>query len=125
MRANRSRDTNPELEIRRRLHGAGLRYRVDLAVRLDGRRPVRPDVVFTRKRLCVFIDGCFWHGCSTHCRLPTANQEYWQAKIDRNRQRDTDTSAALRDAGWMVLRAWEHESPEAVVERIRETLRAS
>ncbi len=123
MRGNRRRDTAPELEVRRRLHAAGLRYRVDWPIRLEGRRPVRPDVVFTRRHVCVFVDGCYWHGCPAHCRLPAANRAYWSAKIERNRQRDLATDAALQAAGWTVVRAWEHEAPEVVVARVLDATR--
>ena len=118
MRGNRRRDTAPEMAVRRHLHAAGLRYRVDWPIRLEGRRPVRPDVVFTRRRVCVFVDGCYWHGCPVHCRLPKANREYWAAKIERNRRRDLATDAALQAAGWTVVRAWEHEAPDVVAARV-------
>src|SRR4051794_17312207 len=82
MRANRRRDTTPELDLRRSLHRLGLRYRVDFPVRDGLPRPVRPDVVFTRARLAVFVDGCFWHGCPEHGRRQGgANRSYWSPKI--------------------------------------------
>jgi DNA mismatch endonuclease (patch repair protein) len=118
MRANRRSNTAPELAVRQRLHAAGLRYRVDRPIRLDGGTRVRPDVVFTRQRLCLFIDGCYWHGCENHCRVPTANRAYWAAKINRNRARDARNTEALTEAGWTVVRAWEHEDPDAVVARV-------
>ena len=83
---------------------------------------MRPDVVFTRKRVCVFIDGCFWHGCASHGRLPAANRDYWTAKIAGNRQRDSEITSALEAAGWTVVRGWEHEEPAALVERVFEAL---
>jgi len=117
MQGNRRVDTAPELAIRRLLHRAGLRYRVDYPIDAGGRK-ARPDVVFTRRRLAVFLDGCYWHGCPQHCRLPTSNRDYWVAKIERNRERDARTSAALEAAGWDVIRAWEHEPPEDVAQRV-------
>ena len=69
----------------------------------------RPDFLFQKERVAVFIDGCFWHGCATHMRLPSANREYWKAKIEANRRRDRRVGAALRKLGWSVLRVWEHE----------------
>lgn len=117
MQGNRRVDTAPELAIRRLLHQAGLRYRVDYPIDAGGRK-MRPDVVFTRRRLAVFIDGCYWHGCPQHCRLPTSNRGYWVAKIERNRERDALTSVALEAAGWDVIRAWEHEPPDEVAQRI-------
>ena len=118
MRANRRRDTKPELLVRRLLHAHGLRYRVDLAITDDKRR--RVDVVFTRARIAVFIDGCFWHGCPEHFIPPKTNQGYWKPKIDGNTRRDLSTTADLTDRGWLVLRYWEHEDPSAVAKSIIE-----
>jgi len=69
----------------------------------------RPDFVFPRLKVAVFIDGCFWHSCPKHCRLPASNKDYWNRKIERNRIRDKKTSKALRKKGWTVIRIWEHE----------------
>ncbi len=69
----------------------------------------KPDFVYPRHRLALFVDGCFWHGCSKHCRLPATNKKYWIDKIERNKRRDRKTSKALREKGWMVIRIWEHE----------------
>jgi DNA mismatch endonuclease, patch repair protein len=123
MKANRRKDTAPELAVRRILHAAGLRYRVDLPIRLGDGGRVRPDVVFTRRRLCLFVDGCYWHGCERHCRVPTANRAYWRAKIDRNRARDAATTDALKVAGWTVIRAWEHDAPADIVANVIVALR--
>lgn len=124
MRANRRRDTKPELAIRSLLHARGFRYRVDLAIKLESRRPVRPDIVFTRARVCCFIDGCFWHGCEHHGRrTPGANAEYWSAKIARNAERDAEQQHALEASGWTVLRFWEHEDPVHVADTISEAVR--
>jgi DNA mismatch endonuclease (patch repair protein) len=113
MQSNKARDTKPELAVRRELHRAGLRYRVDVAPVAQLRR--RADIVFPRRKVAVFIDGCFWHGCPDHgpTRFGT-NPEYWMAKIDANRARDADTTETLTSAGWTVLRFWEHESPREV-----------
>lgn len=117
MQANRSRDTKPELAVRRRLHRQGLRYRVAIAPDPGLRR--KADIVFTRARVAVFIDGCFWHGCPEHGRRAFQhNADYWQCKIATNTARDEDTNARLRAAGWTVLRYWEHESAEAVAQKI-------
>jgi len=115
MLANRGRDTSPELAVRRRLFKAGLRYRVDFAP-LGGRR--RADIVFTRKRVAVFIDGCFWHGCPIHATLPKRNDDYWTPKLKRNIERDIETNESLKAAGWQVLRFWEHEDPDVVTAQI-------
>jgi DNA mismatch endonuclease, patch repair protein len=117
MRGNRKRDTTPELAIRRALHRSGLRYRLHVKLRVTG-ATVRPDVVFVRQRLAIFVDGCFWHGCPTHGTAPRANANYWALKIQSNRQRDRRNTEALREAGWTVIRAWEHEDPASVLDRV-------
>ncbi|MFD5870523.1 very short patch repair endonuclease [Streptomyces sp. NPDC060322] len=109
MQAIRSRDTKPELLIRRLLHAQGLRYRV-AAKPLPGLRRTA-DIVFRPAKLAVFIDGCYWHGCPEHYVPPKTNTGYWSSKVMRNMTRDRDTDQRLRDAGWTVLRFWEHESP--------------
>lgn len=116
MRANRGRDTGPELAVRRALHAMGLRYRVDHPLPFDRRR--RADVAFTRVRVAVFIDGCFWHGCPEHGITPRTNSRFWSEKFVGNRARDVDTTARLEAVGWMVLRFWEHEDPRAAAEQI-------
>lgn len=113
MRANRRRDTKPELAVRKLVHATGLRYRVDFAP-LSSHLRHRADLVFTRAKVAVFVDGCFWHGCPDHHRQPTANTDYWLAKVQRNRDRDARVTALLTDASWTVLRFWEHEAPEEV-----------
>ena len=121
MRANRSRDTRPELSVRRRLHALGYRYRVD--ARPVASIPRRADVVFTRRRVAVFIDGCYWHGCEEHAAIPRQNRDYWGPKIRGNMARDSDTTARLEEAGWTVLRFWEHEDPNDVVAMIASVVR--
>lgn len=116
MRGNRSRDTKPELAIRRLVHAAGLRYRVDRSPLKGVRR--RADIVFGPARVAVFIDGCFWHGCPDHFVLPKTNVDYWHGKIGGNMERDRATDELLTAAGWSVLRFWEHESPEGCAQRI-------
>ncbi|GIG25822.1 hypothetical protein Cde04nite_20660 [Cellulomonas denverensis] len=121
MQANRRRDTVPELAVRRLLHARGYRYRVDFAPMPGLRR--RADIVFTRSRISVFIDGCFWHGCPDHGRSNFAhNPEYWPGKIAGNIARDSDTNSRLTEAGWTVLRFWEHETPDDVVARIEQAI---
>lgn len=116
MQGNHSRDTKPELAVRRVLHAAGARYRVSYRP-LPGLRRTA-DIVFTRARIAVFIDGCFWHGCPSHYRAPGSNVAYWEEKIGRNRARDLKTSETLTAAGWTVLRFWSHEDPAAVARQI-------
>lgn len=120
MRANRRRDTTPELAIRRLLHRHGLRYRVDFPLPFDRRR--KADIAFTREKMAIFVDGCFWHGCPQHYVPPRANPDYWAAKVESNRRRDQDSAERLAADGWRVLRFWEHESPTDVVSRIEQAL---
>jgi DNA mismatch endonuclease (patch repair protein) len=117
MQAIRSRDTAPELSVRRLLHSRGLRYRVAIAPLAGLRR--RADIVFTKQRIAVFIDGCFWHGCAEHGRKSFRhNVDYWPTKIAINMARDLDTTARLAESGWRVLRFWEHEPPAEVASAI-------
>lgn len=118
MQGNRSRDTQAEMAVRRLVHAMGMRYRVNIRPVPSLRRTA--DLVFTRAKIAVFIDGCFWHGCPEHHRRPSANSDYWTAKVERNRQRDTATNTALSEEGWTVLRFWEHEPPEEVAQTIRD-----
>ena len=116
MQAQRTRDTSPELALRRLLHARGLRYRVDRAPLRGLRR--RADLVFGPARVAVYVDGCFWHGCPQHGRQPAANPGYWSVKLARNRNRDADTDTQLTAAGWRVVRVWEHEPPKEAAERV-------
>lgn len=122
MQANRRRDTGPERALRSLLHAAGYRYRVDLRISTkDG--SARPDVVFTRRKVAVFVDGCFWHSCPVHGRPPTTNTTYWSPKLERNRQRDIRNTALLEQEGWIVVRVWEHEAPADALDRVAAALR--
>ena len=121
MVGNKRRDTVPELTVRRLLHAQGFRYRVDLAPLKGYRR--RADVVFTRSKVAVFIDGCFWHGCPIHYRVPGTNAGYWEPKITRNVERDAETTLALVTAGWRVLRYWEHQPAADIVADIAREVR--
>lgn len=118
MQRQPSRDTGPELAVRRLLHRRGLRYRVHIRPVPDLRRTA--DIVFTKRKVAVFVDGCFWHGCPD-CyghRQHKTNTWYWPAKIQGNRARDEDTDVKLAAAGWRVVRIWEHERPESAVGQI-------
>jgi DNA mismatch endonuclease (patch repair protein) len=120
MQSARQRDTEPELELRSALHRRGLRFFVDRAPLPTVRR--RADVVFPRLRVAVYVDGCFWHGCPLHGTWPKANADWWREKIERNRERDRDTNERLTEAGWTVIRIWEHESINEVSNRIANVL---
>ncbi|MDG9692424.1 very short patch repair endonuclease [Streptomyces sp. DH17] len=120
MRANRGRDTKPELALRSLLHRSGLRYRVDVQPLKGIRR--RADIVFPKDQIAVFVDGCFWHGCPEHMRSSKKNAEAWAAKLEGNRARDAETNDLLRAAGWTVIRIWEHEDPVEASDRIADAV---
>ena len=105
MKANRSTDTKPEVALRSELWRRGLRFRKNHRVDLPDRR-VRPDVVFSRCKVAVFVDGCFWHRCPEHASQPKANAEYWTSKLTATVARDRATDQALASAGWTVVRVW-------------------
>jgi DNA mismatch endonuclease (patch repair protein) len=117
MQSNKSRDTGPELALRRELHRRGLRYRVGLAPLAGVRRTV--DVAFPRLKIAVLVDGCFWHGCDQHHRLPKSHSDYWQAKLERNMARDRSTTQLLEQSGWRVIRLWEHEKIQDMADLVQ------
>lgn len=117
------RDTKPEIELRRRLHSLGYRYRVNHP--LPGMPRRRADLTFTAKRVAVFVDGCFWHGCPEHGTSPRNNGAWWAEKLRKNVARDRETDAALDVAGWCVVRIWEHENPDAATLRVVRALTAA
>lgn len=118
MRANKGRDTKPELALRRAVHALGLRYRVSSRPVPEVRRTA--DLVFTRAHVAVFLDGCFWHGCPEHHSVAKSNAEYWSTKVETNRRRDRQTDELLEAAGWEVIRVWEHEDSNAAAARVRD-----
>jgi DNA mismatch endonuclease (patch repair protein) len=122
MSEQRRRDTKPEIAIRRILHSRGYRYRVDY--RLPGTRR-RADVAFTKIKLAVFVDGCFWHSCRLHGTFPRTNRDWWKEKLAANAVRDRDTDSRLRGLGWEVLRIWEHEDPSKVVDKIAKAIESA
>ena len=117
MVANRATDTNPERRLRSALHQMGLRFRKDQCIEAGAVR-TRPDIVFSRAGIAVFLDGCFWHQCPEHGTLPTTNRDYWEAKLRRNVTRDRLVDASLRGSGWVVIRVWEHEEPSKAARRV-------
>ena len=118
----RNRHTAPELALRRELHRRGLRYRVDLPLAGLGR--ARPDIVFTRIRVAVFVDGCFWHCCPDHLSFPKTNAQWWREKLATNVKRDRTIDHALTSAGWEVIRIWEHETATAAADRVETAVRS-
>lgn len=123
MQANVGRETTPEATLRRALFAQGLRYRRDVRPETDLR--CAADVVFRSARMCVFVDGCFWHGCPTHFHAPLANRAWWIEKIEATRERDRRQTNELERRGWRVLRVWEHEIADldAAVQRVTAALR--
>lgn len=115
----RNKNTGLEMKLRRALWKAGLRYRV------KSKLPGKPDIVFPKRKLAVFVDGCFWHGCLIHGTKPETNAEFWQTKIKVNMERDLRVTSQLTDMGWTVIRVWEHEIKEClavVIQNITESL---
>lgn len=121
MVANRSRDTGPELAVRRAVHALGMRYRVDVRPLPHVRRTA--DLVVGSVKVAVFVDGCFWHSCPRHSTRPAANAAYWDQKLRRNTERDAETDILLADAGWRAIRVWEHEDPSLAAAAILDEVR--
>lgn len=121
MKNARRRDTSCELAIRSLVHRAGLRFRVDWPLPSTRRRA---DLAFTKARVAVFVDGCFWHSCPLHATWPTANAAWWKAKLETNRRRDRDTVERLQAMGWKAVRFWEHEDAKTAARKIVRVVRA-
>lgn len=120
MRSTRQRDTPCELALRSALRSLGLRYRVDMPIVSER---VRPDIAFPNRRVAVFVDGCFWHGCPEHGTWPKSNADWWRAKIQGNIKRDRKIDRRLRQKGWIVLRFWAHEDMGAVALTVASVVR--
>ncbi|MDQ2706309.1 MAG: very short patch repair endonuclease [Actinomycetota bacterium] len=121
MQSQRTRDTAPELALRRELHRRGLRYRLQRKPILGLRRTV--DIVFLGPRVVVDVRGCFWHGCTKCKAVPKANTLWWTEKIAKNRARDQATETLLRKAGWDVIVFWEHDNCAEAADRIETVVR--
>lgn len=123
MRRVKSKNTGLERSLQVALKSAGLRFQTHSS-KLYG----RPDIVFSKQKIAVFVDACFWHGCPQHCRIPHSNRPYWKQKIDGNKKRDRLVNRELNNAGWRVRRVWEHsikKSSTSVVARIKRALAPS
>ena len=120
MRRQRRRDTDPEVLLRRRLHGLGYRFRVNHPLPGGPRRTI--DIAFTKWKVAVFVDGCFWHACPDHATWPRSNSGWWREKLQTNRARDAETDELLRRAGWTVVRVWEHCDVEEALRLVLEAL---
>jgi len=113
----RTKSTEPEIVLRRAIWIRGFRYR------LHPKIPGRPDFVFTRTRIAVFVDGCFWHGCPRHGTLPATNRQFWQLKMAGNVAPDRRVNAQLAAAGWQVVRIWEHQIEQNLDRTVRKVLK--
>jgi DNA mismatch endonuclease, patch repair protein len=117
----KGKNTGPEVKLRKLLFARGIRgYRIHYNL------PGKPDIVFTRKKIAIFIDGCFWHKCPICFQEPETQKEFWIKKINSNVERDQKQIRLLQDKGWIVIRFWEHEirkEPESVVQRIIDSVR--
>jgi DNA mismatch endonuclease, patch repair protein len=118
MAAVKSKDTTPEMIVRRLVHAMGYRYRLHV-----GTLPGKPDLVFPRLRKVIFVSGCFWHmhGCG-RCRIPSSRRAYWIKKLELNAARDKRVQRALRNAGWRVPVVWECETQRARLGRLQARL---
>ena len=106
----RSKNTSPEQTLRKELWKRGLRYRVHYEI------PGRPDIVFPKQKVAIFVDGCFWHMCPSCFSMPKSNLDYWEPKLKRNIMRDKRINAMLEKQGWKVIRIWEHEIKQGTKE---------
>ena len=123
MRRMPEKSTGPEMKVRKALFKLGFRYRVQYPIPGTQRRSI--DIAFPRRKIAIFVDGCFWHGCGEHRTIPKNNYKWWKEKIGKNRDRDHDTDERLRSAGWMVLRYWEHDLAEKIVEDVQKLMSLS
>lgn len=113
----RGKNTKPEILLRKELWALGFRYRI------KNKLPGHPDVVFPRKRVAVFIDGCFWHCCPKHCKMPETNRDFWEKKLHRNVERDKEVTRKLKKDGWKVIRFWEHQIKSDLISCVNRIVR--
>jgi DNA mismatch endonuclease (patch repair protein) len=122
MEAAKPKNTRPEIELRLALCSLGInRYKVDYKLMIGVRR--KADIAFPAKKIAVFVDGCFWHGCPKHGTWPKANAQFWRAKIEQNKERDIDTNKKLKAAGWKIIRVWEHENMSKVAKKMEKLMK--
>ena len=115
MRRMPSKNSKPEVALRRELHKLGLRYRIH-----GTKLPGTPDVVFQKAKIAVFVDGCYWHFCPMHGNLPKSNRRWWRNKFAENQKRDKRKDLELEAMGWLAVHVWEHEDPVETARMIRE-----
>jgi len=116
----RASDTKLELFVRKELSKKDYKYRKNVS-----RLPGKPDIAFINRRLAIFLDSCFWHGCRYHCRMPATNVKYWKEKIASNKKRDKEINQKYKNMGWKVLRFWEHQikkDPQKIIKKIEKSL---
>lgn len=118
MRTMPTRNSSPEVRLRRILHRFGLRYRLH-----SSDLPGRPDITFSSAKVVVFVDGCFWHACPTHGVLPKNNREWWRRKLLMNRKRDRDKDRVLKSTGWLPIHVWEHDEMASAARKIAQIVR--
>lgn len=127
MQANVGRETAGEQAIRERLETAGVEF--EREVRPEDSLRIKADFVFRTERVCIFVDGCFWHRCPEHYAPPTTNRDWWEEKISATAARDARQTSELEDRGWAVLRVWEHDlrgdEADRSVQRIRAAIAAA
>ena len=109
-----SKNTKPEIALRQELHKLGLRYRIHVR-----KIPGTPDIVFQKAKIAVFVDGCFWHSCPKHGKMPKSNRGWWRKKLEENVKRDKRNDLELESMGWLTVRTWEHEDPVKTARMIR------
>ena len=107
MRRMPTKNSTPEIKLRRSLYAIGLRYRLHRK-----ELPGKPDIALGPSKVAVFVDGCYWHNCPEHGTIPKNNSEWWKEKFQRNRERDSRNDALLREMGWLPIHVWEHEDPD-------------
>lgn len=122
-KANRRSDTRIEVALRSTMHRRGLRFRKDHLVRAGGQR-ARVDICFPRAKVAVFVDGCFWHLCPQHARVPRTNVAYWMPKLEANVARDRRIDTAFISDGWTVLHVWEHDTTTGAADRVQAAVEA-
>ena len=122
MRSNRRSDTTPEVTLRSLLHRSGFRFRKDYVIRLPSGKLIHSDIAFPRRKVAVFVDGCFWHCCPDHGTIPKSNQTYWIPKLSENVERDKSVTEGLLSKGWQVIRIWEHVHPVDAAKQIADRL---
>ena len=113
-----TKDSKPELRLRKAIYGLGFRYRLH---RKD--LPGKPDIAFGPAKVAVFVDGCFWHNCPEHGTIPKNNREWWLEKFQRNRERDTLKDEQLKEMGWLPVHVWEHEDPDTAARNIKKLIK--